>query len=391
MRKSELPKIHDYSSVLTRYQPSWKDIFPGTEGFHSNNTNSYTPETFYSLLSHLNSTSVTRLLREERPMVGRDVPESWLSELGLNMSDVADAPLVDLAQSSPTVRQGTHRLPYGFVGTQLYHWIEQHAMCRMTFREDGFFILFLGDSTVRGLAEKLRDLFFPRCKEQQSDFRPVPFATHQTTAVANKTYYHNRAFQVEYEAKDYELPNKAQHSLIVANFDGLHALSLYPKRNFSKMGNGKLLFHNFLDFVQHQLEMIHNIPIRESKNVVTLNLNSIQHQLFGGKYGPATQQCMNDPEAYGRECAQGWNESASNCIDSCFANRGTKYVGDILQSIVPVDVDVNEMTRNAEHLTADAIHYGPLQPLKLVQVFVVYILQRIEEYCIEQEAKENRI
>lgn len=354
--------------------PVWSDVFPSSTFTIGN----YSPVTFYDAFGGLGPDALLAKLKE-RDLKGSDC-SNWLADK-TNISNPADLELGlgELANLYGVETLQLYHLEEAFVATELYVWIKK-AICGIL-AEEGTHIMFLGDSNVRLLYRKLQ-VMFRSCKNrtQVTDTMKAIEPQIPPGNTAASRYYYQRAYNPNYENKDYSIPNGTKRALVIANFDGMHSMSIHPPRKFELMSDGSRFFDNFPDFIRYQLLKISQLPAETF--LVSMNINSISHERMQGEYFEALQRFHTNETNYTQFCSLEWNVPIATCRNSVMANSGSKFLNKVLEDIVPIDVDVYAITGNQGHLSplGDGRHYSALGNLMLIQIACVYLLRRVENY-----------
>lgn len=354
----------------------WSDVFPGTK---ITSMGSLSPFQFYEQLSSLSSAQVADRLQNGE-LKGRHI-RSWVLQ-NQNITLQSDEDDIDASTLAKKYGYDTLRLckiGQGFVGSALYHALESAACEVLT--ETGTHTLLLGDSTLSRLTTAIHGMLRdgdPACARA----RNVSMTHREDTAAKRRVaYYHLRAYKADWEKVDYSVPVGTQRALVIANFDGLHALSLYPSREFAEIpANGRRLFDAWDDFIRYQLRQVRQLLPTKDTFLVTTNVNSVDVSRMEGRYKKNIDWFLADPDLYTNKCANDWKVPEESCRNSTFTTAGVDFLNQRLQAITPVDVDVNTLTRGRGYLSGlgDGRHYAALGRLKVAQFLVVYILRRIE-------------
>lgn len=378
-------KLHDepaqpfvsHDGLSREAEVRWSDIFTGTNF----TIGDLSPTQFRALLSPLRSEELTTALQRGE-LKGRDVRE-WLQDQR-NITLKAEEYEMNLFEISGLYgydEVAAYTLERAFAGSKLFHLIEE-ALCSVL-SEMGTHVFLLGDSTVQGLNGVITSV--ARKCEPPVTFPPrTTRKDNEVTGEDGTSFYFERAYNPRFESADYSVPPGTQRTIVIANFDALHALSIFPGRKFTRMFDGRRFFDAFTDFVRYQLWQIGRLPT--DTYLVTLNVNSVDHGRMKGNYADWITHYYNSTQEYIKQCAESWGTSEVTCRDGILANAGAGHLSEVIESVVPVDVDVNAITRGKGYLTPmkDGRHYKSLGHLVLVQIAVVYILQRIDQFLTQQ-------
>lgn len=349
---------------------TWRDIFP-LVNLSKIEEKWRSPVEFLQQMGSLSSREMTDALRKSE-LHGKDTPELF-TNYSLS-SDELDKPLSVLAGNNriaPLVRNHAFKLHVGFRTTSTYEALASHV-CDI-FQDTHLW--FFGDSNMY----------------RMSDWPGLGRFGCQNISLTRKEkdrFYYEDAFRDSFERN---LPsfNEKDHLLILANFDSLHALSLFPCREFKRVHDNRTLFEAWPDLVRYQLNLIRELPLQLKKYLVVFNCNSIDVQCFGSQYSKAIHSYMENATLYSQECSATWNQSSVDCSNSVLSDVGTNYLNnrliqlpELVQSEAKM-VDAYYTTKGMGYLSAptDGRHYHPLLPLNLVQAMVNYMIARIESFA----------
>lgn len=371
---------------------TWSDIFPGTNLSIGNQS----PAGLYYDLISLSSAQLSQRLQDGE-LKGRHI-RSWLS-LHRNITlkpeeDDIDASVIVKIYGSDVVR--LYEMDQAFAGSDLYRSIET-SLCAIL-AESGTHILLLGDSTVQRLTKAIhRMLQNTVCATKGSNPGTDPVQSSTMISIRHKEdtkekklvpYYYERAYDADWEVIDYSVPEGTQRVLVIANFDGLHALSLFPSRPFATIpSTGQRFFDVFDDFVHYQLEQVRQLPVETF--LVTSNVNAIDDGRLVRNYRIDMMAYHKSSAEYAERCSEAWNVSRATCLNSLLHNEGgVDYLNRKLAELTPVDVDVHALTRGRGYLSpwGDGRHYAPIGQLKVAQFVLVYVLRRIERFLLHRES-----
>lgn len=352
---------------------SWEHVF----GMKFNLT--MTPLAFYDAFEGLSSGQLTDLLKESE-LHATDISE-WLEDhrnLTLQPNDLSKD-LRSLADIYGLDRLGISELRRGFKGSSLYYEIES-IICDIA-SEQGTHFHFLGDSTVQGLLGNGLHPFLKECRRRYSRKTRLHGGMNGNKETS---FYFQRAFNTTFEAKDYSVPNGTKRTIVIANFDSLHALSLFPFRPFERLPDGRLFFNVFDDFVQYQLNKVSQYPVETF--LITVGPNAVAESRYTGGYRIASAEYDRNPAEYSKRCSMAWNEATYEmCRDAPLNSHGSWYLSQRIASLMPsktIDVDAYYITQNQGYLSpeGDGRHFKPLAHLKMVQIIVLYMVRRIGKH-----------
>lgn len=352
---------------------SWSQIFPAAN-LSAIPTEWATPMDFLKDYGRFTSQQWIEALQDGE-LFGKDLPSRVMKRLTTRERNQT---LSYLLQKHTNIKG--NKLAIGFKPSKLYQLlaIDICAVLKDTH------CWFMGDSTVQRLARR-SGLHHFGCRQ-------VSTTTHETTVRTSRgpnLYYHQRAYRDEFQDLDYGHKREQKHKLILANFDGLHSLSLMPVRNFSMMHNGQTLFHGFDDFVRYQLRKIEQV---DNAHLIVVNTNSIAHHRYEGTYAHAVHKYQANNTHYAQVCSETTGFNTGDCLHSVFTDHGARWINQRLSKhtfpSTSKFIDAYYLTHGRGYLSGmgDGRHYPPLMPLKVVNALGLYILMRIETYLRGNEA-----
>ena len=366
---------HYSTAIAHERQPdlSWENVFG------MNLSLSLSPLEFYNMIHGMSSRQLTDLLKESE-LHATDVSE-WLQNeqnVTLQPGDLSKN-LRYLAEKYGPDRLGTPSLRRGFKGSSLYYEIES-ILCDIA-SEKGTHFHFLGDSTVQGILGNGLNPFLHDCR------RPYSRKTrlHGGIQGDKKTsFYYHRAFNATFEDEDYSVPIGTTRAIVIANFDALHALSLFPARRFETLPDGQLFFRLFDDFVQYQLDKVSQYPVETY--LITVGPNAVAEERYTQGYLHSAMDYKQNPADYAKRCSLAWPQASYEmCRDAPLTSHGARYLHQRIASLMPskaIDIDAYYITQNQGYLSpeGDGRHYKPLAHLKIVQIIVLYMVRRVEKH-----------